>query len=92
MQAISRRTQVARWSSLEDRVPVYARAADVDLVVVRYDSEISVLDYPILDPAKRLHFGVSPMFKYSYALPNSRYVIGYKVKPFRPFFEYIGEM
>lgn len=57
-----------------------------------HDSEISVLDYPILDPEKRFHFGISPMFRYSYGLPNSRYVIGYRVKPFRPFFEYIGEM
>ena len=43
MQATSRRTQVASWSSLEDRVPTYARAGDVDLVVVRYDSRVTVL-------------------------------------------------
>ena len=43
MQATSRRTKVAQWSSLRDREPAYARAGDVDLVVVRYDAQVSVL-------------------------------------------------
>ncbi len=34
---------VARWDALEDRVPSGALVADVDLVVVRYDDEVSVL-------------------------------------------------
>ncbi len=34
---------VARWDELEDRTPVYALIANVDLVVVRYDDTISVL-------------------------------------------------
>ncbi len=35
--------KVARWSDLEDRSPTYALVADVDLVVVRYDDDVSVL-------------------------------------------------
>ena len=43
MPAASTRTQVAKWSVLEDRVPTYALAADTDLVVVRYGNQVSVL-------------------------------------------------
>lgn len=35
--------QVAKWSELEDRTPTYALVAGVDLVVVRYGEEVSVL-------------------------------------------------
>jgi glutamate synthase domain-containing protein 2 len=35
--------QIAKWSELEDRKPAYALVADVDLVVVRYDHQVSVL-------------------------------------------------
>ena len=35
--------KVAAWSDLEDRRPAYALAANVDLVVIRYDDEVSVL-------------------------------------------------
>jgi glutamate synthase domain-containing protein 2 len=35
--------KVAAWSSLEDRKPAYALLAGVDLVVVRYDGDVSVL-------------------------------------------------
>jgi len=34
---------VAKWSELEDRTPTYALVAGVDLVVLRYDDEVSVL-------------------------------------------------
>lgn len=34
---------VAQWSQLSDRRPQYALAAGVDLVVIRYDDEVSVL-------------------------------------------------
>ncbi len=37
------KAKVATWSELEDRKPAYALAADVDLVVVRYDDQVSVL-------------------------------------------------
>ena len=39
----ARRTRVATWSQLEDRVPTYAIAGSVDLVVVRYGDAVSVL-------------------------------------------------
>lgn len=35
--------KVATWSELADRTPAYALACGVDLVVIRYDDEVSVL-------------------------------------------------
>ncbi|MFQ5444919.1 MAG: glutamate synthase-related protein, partial [Nitrospinales bacterium] len=35
--------EIAQWDQLKDRQPAYALAANVDLVVVRYDNEVSVL-------------------------------------------------
>ena len=35
--------QIAKFSELEDRKPAYALAANVDLVVIRYDENVSVL-------------------------------------------------
>jgi len=40
---LSKRTPVARWSELADRVPVHALVSNVDLVVIRYDDQVSVL-------------------------------------------------
>ena len=37
------RISVGIWDELQDRKPAYALVADVDLVVVRFDEEISVL-------------------------------------------------
>lgn len=37
------KTVVARWDALEDRAPAHALVANVDLVIVRYDDEVSVL-------------------------------------------------
>ncbi|MCZ6454232.1 MAG: glutamate synthase-related protein [Alphaproteobacteria bacterium] len=34
---------LSNWDELDDRVPTYAIVANVDLVVVRYDDEVSVL-------------------------------------------------
>ena len=34
---------IKKWDELEDRVPVHALVADVDLVVVRFDQSVSVL-------------------------------------------------
>ncbi len=36
-------TQVAIWSQLKDRTPAYALVGGVDLVVIRYDDNVSVL-------------------------------------------------
>jgi len=38
-----KKAKVAIWSELEDRKPAYALVAGVDLVVVRYDDQVSVL-------------------------------------------------
>ncbi len=40
---LDRRLKVATYSKLEDRVPAYALALDTDLVVIRYDDQVSVL-------------------------------------------------
>ncbi len=37
------KTKVAAWSQLKDRQPEYALVSDTDLVVIRYDDEVSVL-------------------------------------------------
>ncbi len=34
---------VGTWEELQDRKPAYALVADVDLVIVRFDEEVSVL-------------------------------------------------
>ncbi|MBK8903172.1 MAG: alpha-hydroxy-acid oxidizing protein [Anaerolineaceae bacterium] len=36
-------TKIATWSTLADRQPAYALVANVDLVVIRYDENVSVL-------------------------------------------------
>jgi glutamate synthase domain-containing protein 2 len=41
--AAARGTRVATWSQLADRTPAYALVADVDLVIVRFDDQVSVL-------------------------------------------------
>ncbi len=37
------KTAIQNWDDLEDRIPVHALVADVDLVVVRFDDSVSVL-------------------------------------------------
>ena len=37
------KVNVAQWSSLSDRTPTYALVEGVDLVVIRYDGQVSVL-------------------------------------------------
>ena len=37
------RVQVATWSDLEDRSPAYALVAGVDLVLIRFDDQVSVM-------------------------------------------------
>ena len=39
----ARRIKVATWSLLNDRAPAYALVGEVDLVVVRYDDQVSVM-------------------------------------------------
>ncbi|CAN0510224.1 unnamed protein product, partial [Phaeothamnion confervicola] len=37
------RIAIAKWDDLKDREPAYALVGEVDLVVVRFDAEVSVL-------------------------------------------------
>ena len=37
------KTKIADWGALEDRAPAHALVGNVDLVVIRYDDEVSVL-------------------------------------------------
>ncbi len=34
---------IAKWADLKDRQPAYALVGEVDLVIIRYDKEVSVL-------------------------------------------------
>ena len=38
-----RKQRIARWDELEDRTPAYALVENVDLVIIRYGEEVSVL-------------------------------------------------
>jgi len=38
-----KKLSIKKWDELEDRVPVHALVADVDLVVIRFDESVSVL-------------------------------------------------
>ncbi len=38
-----KKVKIAEWNKLEDRKPAYALVANVDLVVIRYDENVSVL-------------------------------------------------
>ena len=42
-KSAARPASVAKWSSLADRTPTYALVSGVDLVVVRFDDDVSVL-------------------------------------------------
>lgn len=37
------KTSIGLWAEIEDRAPVAARVAGVDLVIVRFDDKVSVL-------------------------------------------------
>ncbi len=41
--SVERPVEIARWGTLKDRQPVHALVANVDLVVVRFDDQVSVL-------------------------------------------------
>ncbi len=38
-----RKVRIAAWSDLKDRIPSYALVSNVDLVIIRYDGNVSVL-------------------------------------------------
>ena len=51
--------------------------------------EINILDYPVLNPGKKLHFGISPVWTYVYR--RRRLFLGDAIRV-EPHFEYIGEI
>ena len=56
-----------------------------------YDTDVTILDYPIWDPKKRLHFGVSPAFSGYYRYLRRRLFFSDK-RGYPTYFEYIGEI
>jgi len=57
-----------------------------------FGTDITLFDYPILDHNKRLHFRISPIFKFMYGLPSQRGIFGYELRRIFPFFECITEL
>ena len=37
-----KKVKIATWTELQDRKPAYAMIADVDLVIIRYDDQVSI--------------------------------------------------
>lgn len=56
-----------------------------------YDTDVTILDYPIWDPEKKLHFGNSPGFT-GYFTYHRRALFFYEKRAYAPFFEYIGKI
>ncbi len=56
------------------------------------DSDVTVLDYPLWDPKKRLHFDLAQAFFHPYAYPKARSIFSYELQKFQVFFEYVGEL
>lgn len=56
-----------------------------------YQTDLTILDYPIWDRRKRLHFGVCPAF-FGYYNYSRRYLFFIEKSTFPPYFEYIGEI
>lgn len=53
-----------------------------------FDNDLTILDYPIWDRRKRLHFGVSPVFSHTYV---RRRLVGYERLTYASqYFEYLG--
>lgn len=54
------------------------------------DSDVTILDYPIWEPQKKLYFGLCPAYFHSYRPPKQKLIVFYKFRRFPPFFEYMG--
>lgn len=55
-----------------------------------YDTDLTVLDYPLWAPFRKLHFSLSPLFSRPYIYPRKAVFFTGKVAN-NPYFEYIGE-
>ena len=53
-----------------------------------YDTDLTVVDYPIWDPEKRRHFAICPIFSHDYL---RRYLFWMERHPIPPYFEYLGD-
>ena len=56
-----------------------------------YDTDLTILDYPVFDRAKKLHFGVAPPFSNIYTYPRRNILFNQRVSS-PPYFEYVGEI
>lgn len=56
-----------------------------------YDTDVTILDYPIWNQQKRLHFGICPAFSGYYRYPRRR-LFFFDRQGLPPYFEYIGEI
>jgi putative sugar O-methyltransferase len=70
----------------------FATANPVNSKRMFTDSDVTVLDYPLWDPRKRLHFDLAPTFFHPYSYPRRRSLFGYELRKFQVFFEYVGEL
>lgn len=56
-----------------------------------FDTDLTILDYPIWDPAKRLHFAISPLFSSPHRYVR-RHLVFYDRFSSHPYFEYLGRV
>ena len=56
-----------------------------------YETDLTIRDYPIWEPGKMLHFGVSPIYSNIYRYPRKRMFFNERVA-YPPSFEYIGQI
>ncbi len=55
-----------------------------------YDTDVTILDYPIWDPDKRIHFGIWPAVPHTYEYRRAFFF--YEPYTFPPYFEYVGRI
>jgi putative sugar O-methyltransferase len=83
------------WFERYVRSPAWTTARYVFLanrIVSRptYDTDLTLLDYPIWNRAQRLYFGVSPVFSKPYRY-RRRWLVGYARTAQNPYFDYLGD-
>src|SRR3989338_374624 len=55
-----------------------------------YDTDVTILDYPIWDPDKHIHFGLWPAIPHTYEYRRAFFF--YEKFTFPPYFEYLGRI
>lgn len=55
-----------------------------------YDTDLTMIDYPIWDPDKRIHFGLWPVIPHTYEYRRAFFF--YERLTFPPYFEYLGRI